>query len=305
MPFAYPWVLLFLIVPVLLLAWTWRRHGHRVVLPFDHGTQKRGTGLKILLNAAQSLPALLCAVAVLLLAGPQETAEPKTKKRLTNIQFCLDVSSSMTAGYGDGDRYDAAMESINDFLNFREGDAFGLTIFGNHFLHWIHLTTDPSAFRYAPPFLSPRSLPQWFSGGTSIGLALEQCLKLLIEREEGDRMIILLSDGYSFDLDGGKDEELARKLAANGIVVYAVHVADGSPPDPLATIASITGGEVFGAGDPGALKAVFAKIDGMQETKLEKISSESMDHFTPYALVGVTLLGMNLLTLFGLRYTPW
>ena len=82
-------------------------------------------------------------------------------------------------------------------------------------------------------------------------------------------------------------------------------MADGSPPDQLATIASITGGEVFGAGDPGALKAVFAKIDGMQETKLEKISSESMDNFIPYAMVGVALLGLNLLTLFGLRYTPW
>ena len=136
-------------------------------------------------------------------------------------------------------------------------------------------------------------------------MALEQCLKLLVEREEGDRMIILLSDGYSADLSGGKDEEVARKLAANGIVVYAVHIAEGSPPDQLATITNITGGEVFGAGDPGALKSVFEKIDSMQETKLEKISSESMDNFVPYALVGMTLLGMNLLTLFGLRYTPW
>ncbi|MGK0187115.1 MAG: Ca-activated chloride channel family protein [Verrucomicrobiales bacterium] len=305
MPFAYPWVLFFLVIPVLLLIWTWKRHGHRVVLPFDHGTQTRGTGLKILVNLAQSLPALICAVVILLLAGPQQFGEPRTKKRLTNIQFCLDVSGSMTASYGDGDRYEAAMESINEFLNFREGDAFGLTVFGGHYLHWIHLTSDPSAFRYATPFLGPRRLPQWFSGGTSIGMALDQCLKLLIEREEGDRMIILLSDGYSSDLYGGKDEEIARKLKANGIVVYAIHVAGGSPPDQLATITSITGGEVFGAGDPTALKSVFEKIDGMQDTKLEKISSESMDHFTPYAIIGVTLLGMNVLTLFGLRFTPW
>ena len=305
MPFAYPWVLFFLVIPALLLVWTWRRHGHRVVVPFDHGIQGRGTGLKIILNFAQSLPALLCAVVILLLAGPQQTAEPKTKKRLTNIQFCLDVSGSMTASYGDGDRYDAAMESINEFLNYREGDAFGLTVFGGHYLHWIHLTSDPSAFRYATPFLGPRRLPSWFSGGTRIGTALEQCLKLLVEREEGDRMIILLSDGYSSDLHGGKDEEIARKLALNGIVVYAVHVAGGSPPDQLATITSITGGEVFGAGDPAALKAVFQRIDEMQETKLEKISSESMDFFLPYAATGVALLGIHVLALFGLRYTPW
>jgi len=305
MSFAYPLVLLLLALPVVLVAWGWRRGGQEVALPLDWSGAKRGSLWRVLLDAVGSLPALLLAVAIVLLAGPQKIAGPKSKRVLTNIQFCLDVSGSMVAKFGDGDRYDAAMVSINDFISYREGDAFGLTVFGGHYLHWIRLTSDPSAFRYAPPFLGPQKLPYWFSGGTQIGMALRQCLKLLIEREEGDRMILLVSDGYSSDLSGGKDEEIARKLAANRIVVYAVHVADGAAPDEVANIAHITGGEVFTAGDPGALQVIFRRIDEMQETKFEKVTAESMDNFVPVSVVGLVLLGSQLLAAFGLRYTPW
>lgn len=305
MTFAYPWVLLFLVLPGLACLWVWKRSGQRVVLPVDGSAAGNGRGWRVLLNFFATMPALVLAAVVVILAGPQQISEPKTKKVLTNIQFCLDVSGSMTASYGDGDRYDAAMEAINEFINYREGDAFGLTIFGGHFLHWIRLTSDPSAFKYAPPFLSPRSLPRWFSGGTRIGMGLDECLKLLVEREEGDRMIILVSDGFSADLSGGNDEEIGRKLAANNVVVYGIHVAPGEAPAEVGTIAALTGGEVFSAGDPAGLRAVFQRIDEMQETKLEKVSAEAMDHFVPVSIAGLSVLGLYAVSLFGIRYTPW
>ncbi len=307
MPFAYPWILMLLVIPVKLAIWTWKRNGHQVVVPFDHGIARRGTGLRVLLNFASTLPALLLAVAIIIFAGPQQISEPRNKKVMTNIQFCLDVSGSMNSPFGEeGNRYDGAMKSLNEFITYRSGDAFGLTIFGDHFLHWIRLTTDPSAFKYATPFLGPRRLPPWFSGGTKIGRALDQCLDLLVEREEGDRMIILISDGYSSDLSGGRDEEIARKLADNDIAVYAIHVAPGSPPPEIGVITNITGGEIFAAGDPLALDTIFKRIDDMQETKLEKVSMESMDYFKPFAIAGLSIGGLHLLFLvLGIRYTPW
>jgi Ca-activated chloride channel family protein len=303
--FAHPWVLLFLAVPLLLGVAGWRSGGHRVPLPLDGSGAKRGVVWRFLLGLAGALPAALLAIAVALLAGPQQLDEPRTKRALTNIQFCLDVSGSMSSQFGDGDRYDAAMESINEFIDYRDGDAFGLTVFGGHFLHWIRLTSDPSAFRHATAFLGPRNLPPWFSGGTAIGMALRECLRLLVEREEGDRMIILVSDGYSGDLSGGNDEAIGRRLAANDVVVYAIHVAEGGVPGEIATIASITGGEVFAAGDPEALEAVFRRIDEMQETKLERVGAESIDNFVPLSLAGLGTLGLYALTLLGFRYTPW
>jgi Ca-activated chloride channel family protein len=210
----------------------------------------------------------------------------------------------MLAKFGDGDRYDASMRAINSFLDRRRGDAFGLTFFGNNVLHWVPLTNDVSAFRCAPPFMRPENLPYWF-GGTEIGKALRACRKVLIEREEGDRMIVLVSDGYSWDLDGGNDERIAQELESDGIVVYTVHVAEGEIPDPVVRIAAMTGGEAFKSDDEAGLEHVFSSIDHMQKAKLEKTQPEASDAFEPWCMVGLGLLGALVLTLFGLRFTPW
>jgi Ca-activated chloride channel homolog len=239
-----------------------------------------------------------------ILAGPQRWDEPKTRRVLTNIEFCVDVSGSMTAKFGEGDRYDAAMQAINDFVDRRAGDAYGLTFFGNSVLHWVPLTTDISAFKCAPPFMKPGQIPYWF-GGTEIGKALLACRSVLVEREEGDRMIVLVSDGWSSDLGGGREEEIAARLRADGITVFTVHVADGEIPDEVVKIGALTGGEAFAAGDPVGLSHVFERIDSMQKTKLEKTHAEATDDFLLYAAGALGVLALALLAGFGLRYTPW
>lgn len=313
--FARPWVLMFLVLPGLFGFWVWTRRGGRLALPFDGvygdpkkvpGRRARGRALRVFLQLAESVPALLAIVAILLLAGPQRVGAPKTKRKLTNIQFCVDVSGSMTSSFGEGTRYDAAMAAINGFLDFRSGDAFGLTFFGNNVLHWVPLTSDTSAFRCAPPFMDPKrgTLPPWF-GGTSIGKALKACRDVLVTREEGDRMIILISDGYSSDLSGGQDEEIADLMRESGISVYGIHVADGGIPGEVVNIASISGGEVFEAGDPVALETVFKRIDEMEVAELEKVAGEQLDAFRPWCWVGLGALGLFALLGFFLRATPW
>ncbi len=77
MSFAYPFVLALLVVPLLLLAWVWKRSGGRVALPFDHGAQRSGRGWAAALKLAESLPAVILAVVILLLAGPQQLSAPR------------------------------------------------------------------------------------------------------------------------------------------------------------------------------------------------------------------------------------
>lgn len=304
MSFAHPWLLPLLLVPGWLLAWTWRREGRRVALPFDHGRQRRGRGWKFLIALSESLPPMVLACVVLLLAGPQQMGAPRTKRALTNIEFCVDVSGSMTAPFGSGTRYDASMKAIEDFLTFREGDAFGLTFFGNSVLHWVPLTTDVSAIRCAPPFMKPEIAPPWM-GGTEIGKALLACRKILMEREEGDRLIVLVSDGYSFDLANGAEEGVARQLKEQGIVLYHIHAAETEIPGEIVNLAAATGGEAFAAGDPQSLEAVFSRIDAMNRAKLEKTAPETLDFFGPFCVAGLSLLGLSSLATMGLRYTPW
>ncbi len=316
--FGHPWVLALLIVPVLLLGWVWTRRGGRVALPFDdvYGgrvsedgeapRRRRGGFLGFALKLADSVPALMLALAIVILAGPQRVGAPRTKRKMTNIQFCIDVSGSMTAQFGEGSRYDAAMEAINQFLDYRTGDAFGLTFFGNNVLHWVPLTSDTSAFRCAPPFMDPKrgTLPPWF-GGTAIGKALKACRDVLVSRETGDRMIILISDGFSSDLGGGQDAEIADMMRESEIAVYGVHVAQGDVPGPVVNIASISGGEMFAAGDPNTLDTVFKRIDEMEAAELEKVAGEQLDAFETWAWIALSLLGAFALLGFFLRVTPW
>ena len=304
MIFGQPWVLFFLLAPALLLTFVWKRRGRRIALPFDHGRPGTGRVLATLVQSGESLPPLLGAVAVILLAGPQHLSAPKVRRALTNIQFCIDISGSMTSPFGSGSRYDASMAAINRFLDYRKGDAFGLTFFGNNVLHWVPLTNDVSAFRCAPPFMRPENAPPWF-GGTEIGKALLACREVLTSRQEGDRMIILITDGISADLFGDRDQEIARTLRADRIAVYSVHAAEPPIPDPIVNITSITGGQAFNPDDPTALDTVFQRIDAMQATRLEKATAEYVDDFAPWCLGGLVLLGLHALLQLWLRYTPW
>ena len=100
MSFHHPAVLWLLALPVLWAFWQWTRRGHPVVLPFDHGRQRDGRQLRVLVTLAETLPALLLAVAVLILAGPRRPAPPENERILNNIILCLDVSGSMSMRFG-------------------------------------------------------------------------------------------------------------------------------------------------------------------------------------------------------------
>lgn len=304
MSFAHPLVLLLLAVPVLLAFWEWTRREPTVVLPFDHVNVRKGRIVGRLVAIANLLPALILAVSILVLAGPQRLSTAERERQLANIQFCLDVSGSMTSQFGDGSRYDGAMAAINDFIGYRKGDAFGLTIFGNEVLHWVPITRDLSAIRLATPFLRPERMPDYF-GGTQIGKALMECDKVLVNQPQGDRMIILVTDGFSADLYGGKALEIASQLSKDKIVVYVIQVGSETLPDEIHTIAGGTGGDSFGAGDPAALKTVFQHIDKMEAAKFKPPSRDFADFFQPVAMAGLAIGALHLLTLFGLRYTPW
>jgi Ca-activated chloride channel family protein len=305
MTFGYWPVLLALFVPLGLIVWVWLQPGGRVVLPQDFGRQSAGRFWRFGLNVFQMLPCLLLAVAVLLLAGPRQLSVPQEKRVLTNIEFCLDLSGSMMAPFGEETRYDAAVAAIAQFVDFRPGDAYGLTLFGQQAVGWIPLTQDPSAFKRAAPFIRPEQMMRSIGGGTMIGMALRQCRIHLEQRDQGDRMILLVSDGASADLSNGQDEVVARELQNAGIVVYGVHIGEGEMPAEVAAICTITGGTSFSAGDEMALRGVFQRIDQMQTVKLERAVADIQDFYWPFCLTGLVALIGYVLSSYGWRYTPW
>jgi Ca-activated chloride channel family protein len=289
---------------VLLAWWEWRRRGRPLILPLDHSEARPRLWLERTVKGANLIAPLLLAVAILLLAGPQRVAPPKEERVLTNIEFVLDVSGSMMSPFGEGTRSDKAFDAIVEFTSYRKGDAFGLTIFGTEVVHWVPLTRDLTSLRLAAPFLRPERMPPHMMG-TRIGHALEAVRTRLRSREEGDRMIVLVSDGESYDLGGGAAQKLGEDLGGDDIRVFYIHAADGEPQQETFTIASLTGGQAFAAGDPQALREVFKRIDAMKPARLKPSAPEFADWFWPFAAAGLGLLGLEILSLFGLRFTPW
>lgn len=301
MSFLHPWVLLLLLVPI-LLSWSLFARRAGLAMPFDGRTHSKHTLLRWTLAGLEAVPLLLLSVAIVAAAGPQKLKLSKQRREVTNIQICMDVSGSMA-----GERYENASQAISDFTRMREGDEFGLILFGNQQIRWVPLTKDLEAVRNAMPFANPDRQPPQMRG-TQIGAAMLFAKKVLdaeVEDQTGDRMIIVVSDGESGDFGDGFEYEVADELKRGGITVYYIHVAEGDIPLETAEMARETGGEAIAATDPESLRGVFQHIDRMRRAKTLPASTIPLDHFAPFAIAALVLLGMHSISLMGVRYTPW
>ncbi|MCL4206514.1 MAG: VWA domain-containing protein [Pirellulaceae bacterium] len=312
MTFAYPQLIILLVIPVILLFWEWVRQGRPLVMPFDDVQQGRGWWLGLPVLVANSIPALLLGLAIILLARPLTYAPPKTQRELTNIQIVLDASTSMvynTYGPQAGDkpytRFHGAMDALEAFLTTREGDAFGLTIFSRQFIHWVPLTQDTRAIRMAREIIWPEMFPDEIWGYTYIGRALDGAITPLSRHAKGDRMIILITDGEGEDIGNGRERDVIARLRSHRITVFAIALNDQSFSPALETIATETGGEAFKALTPQTLKVVFDRIDQMKRVEIRETKPETIDCFEPFVPAVLILLGLQVLVLFGLRFTPW
>ncbi|MEN9359841.1 MAG: hypothetical protein RL095_1376 [Verrucomicrobiota bacterium] len=302
--FHHPWLLALLVIPLAGIFRAFLAKGHLVVIPFDHAGQGKGRRAQVILSLFACAPWLLLACALLIAAGPVRRGIPAQEREVKNILFCLDVSGSMNAPLGDKRRFDHAVIALNSFCQTREGDSFGLTVFGSEFWHWIPVTADTQALAQSAALLDPKKMPDWF-GGTSIAKAVEGCRQQLIKQKDGDRIVILVSDGDSSDISGGSADPLVRQLKDNKITVHGVFIGAGSPGPDFARFCTNTGGLCYAAADPRALKDVFRRIDAAETSRFKSLVPQEEDNFAPFALAGLVALLLCLIQLLGLRYTPW
>ncbi len=312
MGFAHPELLWFMLVPAGMLVLQ-RQLRTRVPLPFDHaGTAGRSSGRERLLDAFDAVPLFLMVVAVLVLAGPIGREAAPARRRMTNIEICLDVSLSMSWAFdrqelprkGEASRYELAMGALQEFTTRRKGDAFGLTVFGNNVLHWLPLTQHLECIANAAPFVAPGKMSDDFQG-TAAAKALRACQVKLLERDEGDRMVILISDADSSDLARGGAEAVAAELCAADIAAYVVYVGSFAVPSTCSTLARVTGGQAFAVGDPSGLEAVFRRIDAMRPMQYESPRREPVHEFAWTGWAGLGAMLCFVLHSLRWRYTPW
>lgn len=349
MTFVHPQWLLLLVFPLALGLWSVRRRGVGLRMPFDHQTHASRPWLAGLLRGVEMLPAVLLAVAVVLIARPQVLRVPEQDRVATHITVCMDVSGSMGVGMGEQNRYESAAAAIESFTYAREGDAIGLTLFGSWPLRWVPLTKDLQVLRNALAFANPRNQPRGM-GGTMIGSALTYCadnMQREAARLDGtdsgpqtadqwrqqraaeqlfrpaslqgsaagggsaappstDRLLILVSDGASGDLNGQDQiDRISDQLNDAGITMYHIHIGSDTIPPAVSSIARATGGDAFLATNSDGIRLIFNHIDQMQPAHFVANSSVPVDYFEPFVVIGAIALLLYALSLLKWRYTPW
>ena len=285
--FAWPWMLLALVLPW-LARWglpAVRRDAAALRVPWGgrlqaiavEGGARHVRRIPVLALAAWSL---LCVAA----ARPQQLGEvvqpPQTGR---DLMLAVDLSGSMgeedmRLGGGVVDRLTAAKAVIADFLDRRVGDRVGLLVFGQKAYALAPLTLDRESVRQ-----QLRDSVVGLAGReTAIGDAIGLAVKRLRAQPAGQRVLILLTDGVSNagQLDPVKAAELARD---NGVRVHTIAFGgeggdmsvfgfrmpmpgggDSMDEATLKRIADITGGRAFRARDTAELAGIYAEIDRLE-----------------------------------------
>ena len=310
--FAWPWA--WAALPLPLLAWLllpprqssaaalrvpWRRRLDQVAAGGDAGV--RGAWWLPLLAWV-----LLCAAT----ARPQQLGPAQVPpQEARQLKLAVDLSGSMSEadmelGGRVVDRLTAAKAVIADFLDRRAGDRVGLLVFGQRAYMLTPLTLDRDSVR-----LQLRDSVAGLAGReTALGDAIGLAVKRLREQPEGQRVLVLLTDGVNTAgvLDPLKAAELA---SAEGVRVHTIAFGgsgsfsffgvplpmqggDEVDEDTLRRVAESTGGRFFRARDTGELAGIYAELDRLEPVAVAATPVRPRIERYPWPLGGALALAL-------------
>jgi Ca-activated chloride channel family protein len=308
----WPWVLAALPLPLaarylLPPARTDARQALR--LPFYHelaGLESSGSGRRGRLR--QLLAWLAWMLLIVAAARPQWIGDPVSLPVTgRDLMLAVDLSGSMDEQdyVLDGrpvSRLDVVKQVAGEFIDRRQGDRLGLILFGTRAYLQTPLTYDRETVR---AMLSDTVIG--LAGReTAIGDAIALAVKRLREQPEGNRVLILLTDGTN--TAGNISPEAAARLAAESKVrIYTIGIGGGPvglrtpfgmllqqpsdlDPDTLKAIAKETGGRYFQATDTGELAHVYDELDRLEPSIRDNRTYRPMQALFPWPAGAALLL---------------
>lgn len=226
----WPWALAFAIVLPVLTAWLvgWGIRVRRERLS-RLGTPSMIARLAPSITpqrtwSAASRAALAALFLGLALAGPRWGVEQNVvKQQGVDVVLALDASLSMLATDEKPSRLQAMKQAINRLRDLSPGDRFGLLAFAGRSYILTPLTVDNSALDLFLQNLDPSIVGQ---GGSSLASAIRQATNLLaLNKSQGDKAIVLMSDGEGFD---NPDEVLAEAKRAHDMGFTVITIGFGT-----------------------------------------------------------------------------
>jgi Ca-activated chloride channel family protein len=157
-----------------------------------------------------------------LLSGSEEV---KSKQKMNNVIFLLDVSNSMNAQDVEPNRLEEAKNIIINTMGKMRNDKVGIVVFAGEARSIMPLTTD---FQTAETYLGGVETSIVKIQGTDYLKAMQTVVDKFKNIPAGARQVVMLSDGE----DNEGNEKPALKLAAKeGISVITVGIGsdEGAP----------------------------------------------------------------------------
>lgn len=286
--FEWPWMALLLPLPLLIRLFTspvTNKNEAALRVPFlDDFAEQAGHRLGVPAARWFSLLAVLAWILLITSAmRPQwlgDFVEFPISGR--DLLLAVDLSGSMqeedfVLKGQQVDRLTATKFVAGDFIDRRVGDRIGLILFGDRAYLQAPLTLD----RETVKTLLYESAIGLAGRATAIGDAIGLAVKRLRERENSNRVVILLTDGAN---SAGEVEPIeAAKLAAReGLRIYTIGMGADEmlvesffgvrkinpsaelDEKTLKAIADMTGGHYFRAHDTRELDQIYAILDELE-----------------------------------------
>ncbi|MGM0556900.1 MAG: VWA domain-containing protein [Myxococcota bacterium] len=282
--FAYPWVLLLLlVVPVLgaLMFMPSLRHKRTGTFTFSRASSLKGQvrGIRRYLEPVPNVLALLAMVLMIIgLARPQSVEPEQVEVEGIDIYLALDMSGSMEAvdksrsevqnmlrkNNEPDNRFESAVEVLSDFVRSREYDRIGMVVFAKEAFLQFPLTLD---YNTILEMLGRLKIGDIDPQGTAIGNAIGRAVAGLKESDAKTKIMILITDG---DRRGGNISPMqAADIAKDlDIKVFPILVGSRGP-----TLVPVTRRSLFGQTsreyretkfpvNPELLQDIAARTDG-------------------------------------------
>jgi Ca-activated chloride channel family protein len=293
----WPWALLMLPLPFLIRLLRPANEGQHqaaLIVPAaeDFRVDNAPQPLALPSSGALWLAALCWILLILAVARPQLLGDPVPLPVTgRDLMLAVDLSGSMQEqdfliDQRPVDRLTATKKVAGEFIERRVGDRIGLILFGERAYLQAPLTFDRKTVKILLDESAIGLAGQFTAIGDAIGLAV----KRLRERDEKNRVLILLTDGAN--TAGEVDPMQATRIAAEaGLKIYTVGIgADAMlvnsrfgqrkvnpsrnlDEKALRAIAQMTGGRYFRARDTQEMEDIYTELD-----RLEPVTEEDLNY---------------------------
>ena len=258
---------------------------------------------------------ILLALVVIILARPQsKNTWSDTDVEGVDIMLAVDVSTSMLAQDFKPNRVEALRKIAQQFIESRQNDNIGLTIFAGEAYSQCPLTTDHAVLMNLYNDVDCNMAATGIlEDGTAIGDGIMNALLRLRDSQAKSKVLILLTDGVNNtgNISPLTAAEIAKK---NKVRIYTIGIGkNGMAPYPLPTggtvmmpveidekmmtdISESTGGRYFRATRNTELEEIYRDIDKLERTKFSvKEYSKRTELFEPFAWAALCVLVLEIL----------